>query len=461
MEKKLQKNSITEGVIWKQLLLFAIPILMSNLFQQLYTTIDSVIVGRYVSSQALAAVGSTGSLCNLLIGFFVGLSTGAGIIIAQCYGAGDQERLHDAVHTAMGLSIAAGLILMVVGVCFTPTLLRWMNTPDDVFDLAVIYLRIYFAGILSLTIYNMGAGILRAIGDSKRPLYYLIVSAVINVILNLLFVCVFHMGVAGVAWATLIAQTVTAVMVILNLTRTTNSYQLVLTKIRIHRRMLMQIVKIGIPAGFQSVVVSLANTVIQAQINSFGSAVVAGLSAAGRIDGFIYMPINAFGLAMTTFVGQNIGAGRIDRVKKGVKVGFLMSFLITASFCILIYCFTRPLLEIISKEEEVLYYGSMMVHLMAATYCIFVVAELLSGVIRGSGESVVPMMIYICGMCAFRLIYVVLVRALYPHIFAVVLCYPVSWTLTSLAFVIYYFKGNWLKRHEQKQNSPIEQESQA
>ena len=443
-------NGITEGVIWKQLVLFAVPILMSNLFQQLYTTMDSVIVGQFVGSQALAAVGSTGSLCGLLVGFFVGLSTGAGVIVSQYYGAEDWDGLHNAVHTAMGISVVAGVILTVVGLVLSPTLLRWINTPDDVFDMAVVYLRIYFGGILSLTIYNMGAGILRAIGDSRRPLNYLIISAVINVALNLLFVCVFHMGVAGVAWATLIAQVVTAVLVMINLMSTTEGYKVTLSHITIHRDTFLKILKIGIPAGFQSVVVSLSNTVIQAQINFFGSDVMAGLSAAGRIDGFIYMPINAFGLAMTTFVGQNVGAGRLDRVRKGVKVCLAMALGIVIAEGALIYVFTEPLLSLISQETAVLQYGGMMVHLMASTYWIFVMAEVLSGVIRGSGEAMVPMVIYICGMCLFRLVWVLVVMKVFETIQSVVWCYPASWSLTALAFIIYYFKGNWLSRHHRE-----------
>ena len=296
----------------------------------------------------------------------------------------------------------------------------------------------------------MGAGILRAIGDSRRPLYYLIISAVINVVLNMVFVCVFNWGVAGVAWATIIAQVITAVLVLINLISATEGYRLELKKIRIHGATFKKILKIGIPAGFQSVVVSLSNTVIQAQINSFGSDVMAGLSAAGRIDGFIYMPINAFGLAMTTFVGQNIGAGKPDRVRKGVKICLLMSMGVTIGFGALIYIFTHQLLGIISSSEIVIHYGAIMVHLMAATYWIFVIAETLSGVIRGSGESLVPMIIYICGMCAFRLIWVLVVTPIWQDIRAVIWCYPASWTFTSLAFIIYYFKGNWLRKHEEK-----------
>lgn len=444
------RNGITEGVIWKQLLYFALPILFSNLFQQFYTTIDSIVVGQFVGSRALAAVGTVGSLCGLLVGFFVGLSAGAGVIVSQYFGAEDQEGLHEAVHTAMGVAIAAGLILTVVGIALSPTLLRWINTPDDVFDMALVYLQIYFGGILSLTIYNMGSGILRAIGDSRRPLYYLIISTILNIILNLVFVCVFNMGVAGVAWGTLVSQVVTAVLVVINLMRTDQGYRLIPSHIRIHRGTFLKILKIGIPAGFQSVVVSLSNTVIQAQINYFGADVMAGLSAAGRIDGFIYMPINAFGLAITTFVGQNVGAGRLDRVHKGVRSCIIMAMAVVIGLGILIYIFTEPLLRLISQESQVLLYGGMMVHLMAATYWIFVIAETLSGVIRGSGESMVPMIIYVGGMCLFRLVWVLGVMQLFHNIQSVILCYPVSWSLTSLVFIIYYFKGNWLRRHHRE-----------
>ena len=320
MGVKAKNMNLTEGTIWKQIVLFAFPLMCSNLFQQLYNTADTMVVGRFVGSTALAAVGSTGSVTGLLVGFFIGMGTGSGVVISQYYGAKDYENLHKSVHTALALAIVFGIVLGILGVVLSPTLLRWMGTPDDVMDQA---------GLISLTVYNIGAGIMRAIGDSKRPLYYLVISGVTNVVLNVLFVVVFHMGVAGVSVATICSQVLSSVLVLRNLSKAVGPYKVDFKQIRFHKDIFFKIAKIGLPAGVQSMVISLSNVVIQSKVNAFGSAAMAGHSAASRVDAFVYMPMNAISLATTTFAAQNLGARKMDRVKKGTRTSILLGIGVT------------------------------------------------------------------------------------------------------------------------------------
>ncbi|MBR5000895.1 MAG: MATE family efflux transporter, partial [Firmicutes bacterium] len=342
--------TMTEGSIEKRVIQFAIPILLSNLLQQMYNTLDTIVVGRFVGSTALAAVGSTTALINLIIGFYMGLSTGAGVVVAQYYGAKNDEQLHKTVHTGMAISLASAVIIAVVGVVGAPFFLRWMGTPDDVMALAVSYLRIMFGGVIFMTLYNMGSGILRAIGDSTRPLIYLAVCAVLNVGLNLIFVIVFHMGVNGVAWATIIAQSISAALVLYNLIHTKEAYQLHPTKIRFHRDVFGRIVSIGIPAGVQSMVISFSNVVVQSNVNSFGSVTMAAFAASGKIDAFIYMVANALGLTATTFVGQNIGAKQYERVRTGVKHIVVLAMGSVAVFGGLVALLAPQLVSLVNSE---------------------------------------------------------------------------------------------------------------
>lgn len=319
-EKSKQENKITEGVIWKQLLLFFFPILFGTFFQQLYNAADAVIVGQFVGKEALSAVGgTTGTVINLLVGFFIGLGSGATVVISQYYGAKREEMVSFAVHTAIAFSLAAGLILMLIGLPLAPAILRSMSTPEDVLDLGILYIRIYFLGMIGNLIYNMGSGILRAVGDSKRPLYFLIASCLTNIVLDLLFVVCFKMGVAGAALATILSQLLSAVLVIIVLMRTKDMYHLELKKIGFDKRMFRRIIRIGFPAGLQSVMYSLSNLIIQVAINKEGTDTVAAWTVYGKIDVMFWMVINAFGISVTTFVGQNFGAGKLDRVKKGIR----------------------------------------------------------------------------------------------------------------------------------------------
>ncbi|MCI8633382.1 MAG: MATE family efflux transporter [Lachnospiraceae bacterium] len=451
MRGKARTVNLIEGSIWKGLILFSLPLMASNLFQQFYNTMDSLVVGQFVGSTALAAVGSTGSLSFLVIGFFMGFGTGSGVIIAQHYGAKEPEEVSKSVHTAMALAIFFGIVLGVVGILIAPGLLKLMNTPDDVMDQAVLYLRIYFGGVITLTVYNIGSGIMRAVGDSKRPLYYLVISGITNVVLNLVFVIVFHLGVAGVALATIASQLLSSVLVVRDLMRTQESYRLELRKIRFHKEILLKIAKIGIPAGVQSMVISLSNIVIQSKINIFGSDAMAGQAAAQRIDGFVYMPLNAFSLAMTTFTAQNLGAGKFDRVHRGTKTAMLLGLISTIALGWSAALLARPLVGLFTDKEEVLYYGIRSVLVLGGTYFTFVFNDILAGVIRGAGNAVVPMTISIFNMCIVRILWLTIILSIWKNYYLVLVCYPMTWTLSSLCYIIYYFKGKWREPWKQKE----------
>lgn len=440
--------TMTEGSIEKRVIQFAIPILLSNLLQQMYNTLDTIVVGRFVGSTALAAVGSTTALINLIIGFYMGLSTGAGVVVAQYYGAKNDEQLHKTVHTGMAISLASAVIIAVVGVVGAPFFLRWMGTPDDVMALAVSYLRIMFGGVIFMTLYNMGSGILRAIGDSTRPLIYLAVCAVLNVGLNLIFVIVFEMGVNGVAWATIIAQSISAALVLYNLIHTKEAYQLHPTKIRFHRDVFGRIVSIGIPAGVQSMVISFSNVVVQSNVNSFGSVTMAAFAASGKIDAFIYMVANALGLTATTFVGQNIGAKQYERVRTGVKHIIVLAMGSVAAFGGLVALLAPMLVGLVNSEPDVVAIGAVQLRYLALTYWILAVPEVLSGSIRGSGISLVPMLISMIGMCGFRLVWLAIVMPIFRDFRVVSVCYVVSWVLTASTYLIYVKKSGWMYRFD-------------
>ena len=393
VQEQTKENPIVDGVIWKQLLLFALPILLSNLFQQLYNFVDAAIVGNYVGSQALAAVGSAGYIVNLLIGFFIGISAGAGIIISQLYGAKDELNVGRAVHTSIAVCLLSAAAFTVIGVLASPIILKMMNTPNDVIGYSNSYLQIYFLSIVFVMLYNIGAGILRAVGDSRRPLYYLIAACALNVPLDLLFVAVWKWGVAGSAWATLISQAVAAGLVMRQLMASSNIYRLSLKQLRIYPPMLNNIFRIGLPAGVQSTVENMVHIFMQAQINGFGSAAMAGIASAIKLDGFVFLPITAFGLALTTFVGQNIGAGRYDRAKKSMYICMALSVSFAIVVGAIMYMFSRSFLIIFSHEEEVIKYGALMISYLAPFYFFSGYSESISGMVRGSGSALVPMII--------------------------------------------------------------------
>ena len=452
MEKT--KNGITEGVIWKQLLLFFFPILIGTFFQQLYNTVDTIIVGQFVGTEALAAVGTTGTVINLLVGFFVGVASGATVIISQYFGANDRENLSKSVHTSMALAVAGGVVIMVFGIVTArPTMLA-MGVPDDIMDDAVLYMNVYYLGIIGNLIYNIGTGVLRAIGDSRMPLYVLIVCCLANVVLDLLFVVVFHWGVFGVAFATILSQLISAVLLMIRLMGTQETYRVELRKIRFHKDILKNVVRIGLPAGLQSVMYSFSNILIQASINSFGTTAIAAWAAIGKIDGFIWMVMNAFGIAVTTFAGQNFGARQYDRMKRCTRVGLGMCLGTIIALSALLFIFRYQLLMFFTGDAEVVNIGAQFCLVLAPSYFTFVFIEILSGAIRGAGEALQPMLITCIGVCGLRVVWILLVVPYWHTMQMVAMNYPVSWVITAVIFVIYYLRGKWLDRCIKREHDP-------
>ncbi len=433
------RNQITEGVIWKQLLLFFFPILFGTFFQQLYNTVDAIIVGRFVGKEGLAAVGgSAAMIINLLVGFFVGLSSGATVIISQFYGARQQAKVSQAVHTAVAFSIAGGLVIMAIGLVSAPAALRAMGTPQETMEDSILYLRIYFMGLIGNLLYNMGAGILRAIGDSKRPLYFLIAGCLTNIVLDIVLVLVCKMGVAGAAWATIISQLVSAVLVVMTLLKTNDMYRLSPKDIRMNPNMLLRIIQIGLPAGLQSVMYSASNIIIQSSVNSLGTDIVAAWTAYGKIDVIYWTIINAFGISITTFVGQNFGAGKLERVYKGVRVCLGISAGATIFLSTVLYGFGQYIYLLFTTDTGVIEKGVEILHFLVPTLITYVCIEILSGALRGIGDCWIPMVMTALGVCLLRVVWIVVAVPIYPDIKTICFSYPLTWTVTSVLFLIYY-----------------------
>lgn len=443
---EIKVNQITEGTIWKQLLLFFFPILFGTFFQQLYNAADAMIVGRFVGKEALSAVGGgTGTIINLLVGFFVGLASGATVIISQYYGAKRAELVGYAVHTSVAFSLAAGVLMMVGGIIAAPAMLRAMDTPPEVLDFAVLYIRIYFAGMIPNLIYNMGSGILRAVGDSKRPLYFLIASCLTNIVLDLLFVIVFRMGVAGAALATILSQALSAALVVWVLARTTDMYRLDMRKIRFDGKMFGRIIQIGLPAGLQSVMYSASNIIIQAGVNALGTDTVAAWTAYSKIDCLFWMIVSAFGISVTTFVGQNFGAGKNDRVRKGVRICMGMTAVTTVFLSLALYRFGDLFYRLFTTDSEVIVIGSNILHFLVPTYITYITIEILSGALRGVGDCWIPMLLSCGGICVIRILWMFFAVPLRQDIYTIVFSYPLTWTITTVLFFIYYLCFSKLK----------------
>mgnify|MGYP001624433299 CR=1 FL=1 len=453
MKKQEFANPITEGIIWKQLLLFFFPILLGTFFQQLYNTADAMVVGQYVGKQALSAVGgTTGTLINLLVGFFVGLSSGATVIISQFYGARHLDRLSTAVHTAVAFSVAGGAALMIVGILLAPWALAAMDTPADVMDYAITYIRVYFVGMIPNLLYNMGAGILRAIGDSKRPLYYLIISCMTNIVLDFVFVLGFNLGVLGVGLGTVISQLISAVLVMNRLLRTDDVYRVELGKIRIVPKMLGRIVKIGIPAGLQSVMYSISNIIVQVGVNRLGTDVVAAWATYGKIDGLFWMMLGAMGISVTTFVGQNYGAGKSQRVRDGIRTCMIQSAVMTIVMSLLLYFTGIYIFRLFTSDGVVLETGVKLLHFMVPAFILYIPIEILSGSLRGVGDCWIPMIITCVGVCILRILWVLFIAPFYAEIRWIAFCYPLTWLITSVAFVLYYYRYSVLRRPKARTN---------
>lgn len=440
-------GGILGGVIWKQLLLFFFPILLGSFFQQMYNTVDAIVVGQKVGKEALAAVGgTTGALVALLFGFFIGLASGATVVISQLFGSGDKEGVSRATHTAAAMALLFGAVLTVVGVCFSETMLGWMSTPEDVMKQAAPYLRVYFVGMIPSLIYNIGTGILRAVGDSRRPTLYLIAACVTNIVLDILFVYVLEMGVRGAAWATVASQTVSAVLTVRALMLEKSAIHLDLNRIRFHGPLLRDILRIGFPTALQSVMYSLSNVIIQSAVNSFDTDVIAGWTAYGKIDFIYWMTVSAFGVALTTFAGQNFGARQYDRVKQSVRVCLGMTAGSTVVLSAFLLVFGRPLYHLFTQDEGVINEAVYQLNVLVPTYLTYICIELLSGALRGCGDTLIPTAMTLVGVCVLRLIWIWGVLPDHHSMLTVMLSYPITWIVTSAMFIIYYAKGNWLRR---------------
>lgn len=441
----MKKSTVmTEGSIWKKILFFSIPLILGNLFQQLYNTVDSIIVGNYIGSEALAAVGSSGSLINLLIGFCIGASAGAGVVIAQFYGAQDREGVRKAVHTTIAIAIAAGAVLTVVGIVATPILLKAMGTPQEVFDQASIYLKVYFGGILFSVVYNMSAGILNAVGNSKRSLVYLMIAATSNIFLDLLFVVVLKMGIVGAAIATDISQLLSCIFIILFLVRSEDVYRVKLKDIRCYNNLLGKILKIGLPTGVQNIVISLSNVIVQSSVNSFGAVAMAGFAAYIKVDGFNILPVLSFSMAATTFVGQNVGAGRLDRVKKGMYVSVAMGIIYTVCTGILLLAFAPQVIGVFTQNGKVVEYGVYIMKFFCPFYWMLGILHILAGTIRGTGKTMQAMVVFLFSLCIFRVLWIWGAMSVSHKIGGVMLGYPLSWLVGLVMILIYVWKGNWM-----------------
>ena len=433
-----------EGNIFKELLWFVIPLVLGNIFQQLYNAADSAIVGQFVSKDALAAVSSSGPLINLLISFFMGLSVGAGVVVARYYGAKDSKKMHEAIYSAYIFVIVGGIIMTIVGVLASPVLLKWIGTPEAVMKESVVYLKIYFYGVIGVMVYNMGSGILRSLGDAKTPLYFLIASSLSNVFLDLLFVVVFKMGVAGAAYATLLCQVGSAVLVVILMFKGNEIYHLRIREFAFYPRVFKEIIKVGLPSGIQNAVVSFSNLIVQTNINSFGSIAMAGAGSYTKIDGFAILPVQSISLAITTFVGQNLGAMKYQRIKTGLKTALKMA-IVTAFVISLILIFgSSQILRIFSNDEEVIACGALMARIVAPAYILLAISHTAIGYLRAMNRSFVAMIVTLVCWCGVRMLWILSMTRIYDRIEVVFMGWPISWILSALIFIfllVYNLKG--------------------
>ena len=437
---------MTSGPIGKRMMFFALPLLLGNLFQQLYNTVDSLIVGNFLGSSALAAVSSSGSLIFMLIGFLSGISAGAGVVISQYFGAEDVPNIQRAVHTTVAFGIAAGILMTIAGILLSPQILAWMGTPESVMQESISYLQIYFSGSLGFVLYNVFVGILQAVGDSRHPLYYLMASSVINLILDILFIGFFHTGVGGAALATVISQIVSAFLCFIQLLRTKESYRLRLSSIRFDLQMLGRIVRIGLPSGVQNSIIAFANVVVQSYINAFGEMAMAGYGAYTKIEGFAFLPINSFTMAMTTFVGQNLGAGQTERTRKGARFGILITVVMAELIGVIVMLFAPQLIAAFDSTPAVVQFGVEKARTAALFYCLLAYSHSVASVIRGAGKAVVSMLIMMTFWCVVRVAFLAVSIPLTHSVQMVYAVYPLTWALSSVAFFFYYRRAGWLNQ---------------
>lgn len=445
--KRMNNIDTTTGVIWKKILLFTLPILLSNFLQQLYGTVDMIILGTYGSSTALGAVGTTTSLTNVLLGLFVGISTGSSVALAQAYGASDNRRIYKVVHSTIFWGLISGIVLTAIGLIFSRPLLELMNCPPSLIEEATTYMVWIFVGMIPISLYNMGSAVLRAIGDSRRPFYFLIAAAVTNIILDYIFVGLFDWNVFGAAMATIISQAVAAVLTIVTLVNANGAYRLYLKEVRPYKEESMMIIKIGVPAGFQSAIISSSNALIQSQVNKFGEGVVEAYAAFNRLDGFYYMSINSFSVAATTFVGQNLGAKKYHRVRKGIKVSIMLGVIVAIFVGIIMGVFREEFLDVFNLAPENMEYGKFAIAMDSLAYWIFAIGDVLSGAIRGAGKSLFPMISSLINMFGIRQMWVFGIQQVNPSFQAIILAYPVSWIFQTTMLLIYFLRGKWLPKN--------------
>ncbi|MGI5973630.1 MAG: MATE family efflux transporter [Oscillospiraceae bacterium] len=439
-----EKTLMTQGPIGRILLRFALPLFLGNLFQQLYNTVDSLVVGNFSGNEALAAVSSSGSLCFLIIGFFQGVFAGASVVISRRYGARDGEGVDRAVHATVIFSLAAGLLMTALGVGFTPAILRWIGTPENVMPDSVLYFRIYCSGLLGLVLYNTANGIFQALGDSRHPLYYLIVSSVVNVVLDLLFVAVWDMGVAGAALATVIGQCLSALLGFLHLMSGRFLVRVSLRRLRADPTVLGLIFRLGLPSGVQNSVIAIANVVVQSHINAFGDNAMAGCGSYFKVEGFVFLPITCLTLAMTTFVSQNLGAQRYDRVKEGARLGTLMTVGLSEAVGVAVFLLAPFLIGLFTPDPAVIAFGVRQARVEALFYCMLAFSHSAASILRGAGRAVIPMAVMLAVWCVFRISYITFMVPRFQDITVVFTAYPITWSISSILFALTLWKGNWM-----------------
>lgn len=446
--KENHSTLLTEGSIWKKIILFAIPVFWGNVFQQLYTIVDSLIVGNFIGNDALAAVSSSGNLIFLMVGFFNGIAMGAGVVISKYFGAKDYKKLQLAIHTDIAFGLVASVILTILGIIFTPQILKWMGTPESVLPNSILFFRIYFVGVTAVVMYNIAVGILQAIGDSRHPLYYLIVASIVNVALDLFFVGVLKLGVGSAALATVISQTISAILCFYRLMHYDTVYRVSLRKIRFNGPMFKQIIQLGLPSGVQNSIIGFANVIVQSNINAFGVNAMAGCGAYSKIEGFAFLPITCFSMALTTFVGQNLGAGKFDRVKKGAKFGIVCSVTMAEIVGIIIWIGAPIFIRLFNDDPTVIAFGTKQSRTEALFYCLLAFSHCIAGIMRGAGKAIVPMVTMLITWCLIRITYITVAVHLVPKIGVIFWAYPLTWSLSSIIFLIYYKKVDWLHNFE-------------
>ena len=438
--KRGKDVDMTTGNITRHIISFALPLLIGNIFQQLYNTVDTWVVGKFVSNEAYAAVGTVGPIINMLIGFFMGLSSGAGVVISQYYGAKRFAEVEKTVHTAIAMTLILGIAFTGLGLFMTPYMLTLMKTPENVLPESTAYLTIYFSGILGLMLYNIGAGILRAVGDSKRPFYYLVVCAVMNTVLDLVFVIQFKMGVQGVALATILSQATSAILVMITLLRTDECIRLRLKKLRLHWEMLKKIFRVGIPAAIQMAITAFSNIFVQSYINFFGDNCMSGWTTYAKVDQLLFLPMQSIALASTTFVGQNLGCNQVERARGGVRKALIISLISTVVLMVPVLIFSPEIVAFFNNKEEVVQYGSMLLRWLSPFYVLCCFNQIYSGALRGAGNSKAPMIFMLASFVAFRQIYLFAMSNIWNEIIPIAMSYPAGWLLCSTLVMIYYKK---------------------